>query len=410
MPTTQFDPAAALARAKHEFGEHGGVNMSIEASATFTVMSAATMPEIFAGQRTADANGCFLYGRHFNPTVYALGRELAALEDAESGYCSASGMAAISATLLQLCQAGDHIVAGRAIYGGTHALLSEFLPAKTGVTTTFVSTEDLAAVEAAFTPRTRVLYVESLSNPTLMVADLAGLAAIAKRKGALLVVDNTFCPVLLTPLRFGADVVVHSLTKFINGASDLVAGAVLGRTELIQQLMDLHMGTLMLLGPTMDPRVAFEISNRLPHLPLRMAEHSRRALAICERLEALGLPVVYPGLRSHPQHELMARQINPGYGFGGLFTLDLGSAERAFQLMESLQNRHCFGLMAVSLGFADTLMSCSASSTASEMDEAALRAAGISPGLLRFSLGFTGTLEERWTQLEAALREVGIVR
>jgi methionine-gamma-lyase len=404
---TDFDPAAALARAKHEFGEHGGVNMSIEASTAFTVMTAATMPEIFSGRRTADRDGCFLYARHFNPTVYTLGRELAALEDAESGYCCASGMAAISATLLQLCDAGDHVVSSNTIYGGSHALLPDLLPAKTGITTTFVPITDLAAVEAAMTPRTRVLYTETLSNPTLVVADLAALAAIAHRHGAALVVDNTFTPVLVTPIRFGADVVVHSLTKFINGASDLVAGAVLGRTDFVMRLMDLLTGTLMLLGPTMDPRAAFEVSMRLPHLPLRMVEHARRAQILCERLDELGAPVVYPGLPRHPQHALLQRQLNRGYGFGGLFTLDLGDRVRASRFMEILQNEHRFGFMAVSLGYAETLMSCSASSTSSELDDQALLDAGISPGLVRISLGYTGALEDRWTQLHDALRQVG---
>ena len=408
-PRAPFDPAAALAAAKHEFGEHGGVNMSIEASTTFTVMTASTMPEIFAGHRTVERDGCFLYARHFNPTVYTLGRELAALEDAEAGYCCASGMAAISATLLQLCDAGDHVVSSNAIYGGTHALLAELLPAKAGVTTTFVPIDDLAAVEAAITPRTRVVYTESVSNPTLVVADLAALADLAHRRGAALVVDNTFTPVLITPTRFGADVVVHSLTKFINGASDLIAGAIVGRADFVTRLMDLHTGTLMLLGPTMDPRAAFEVSMRLPHLPLRMAEHSRRAQVLAERLTDLGVAVGYPGLPTHPQHALLRAQLNPGYGFGGLLTIDLGTAERASRCMEILQNRHRFGFMAVSLGYAETLMSCSATSTSSELDDAALRAAGISPGLVRVSVGYTGALEDRWTQLRAALVEVGAV-
>lgn len=383
--------------------------MSIEASTTFTVMKADTMPEIFAGHRTADRDGCFLYARHFNPTVHTLGHELAALEDTETGYCCASGMAAISATILQLCGHGDHVVSSNAVYGGTHAFLHEYLPQRTGVTTTFVDIADLRAVEAAIGPRTRVLYTETLSNPTLVVSDIAALAAIAHRHGVTLVVDNTFTPVLMTPHRLGADVVIHSLTKFVNGASDLVAGAVLGRADFIGRLMDLHQGSLMLLGPTMDPRAAFEVSMRLPHLPLRMAEHSRRAARLCARLEALEVPVRYPGLKSHPQHALMARQVNAGYGSGGLFTIDLGDRDRAYGFMEVLQNEHRFGFMAVSLGYAETLMSCSASSTSSELDDRSLRAAGIGPGLVRISIGYTGDLATREAQLEDALRRVGMI-
>lgn len=408
MQRAPFDPAASLAASKHTFGEHGGVNMSIEASTTFTVMKADPMPEIFSGHRTADRDGCFLYARHFNPTVHTLGRELAALEDTAAGYCCASGMAAIAATILQLCAQGDQVVASNAVYGGTHALLQSYLPKRTGIATRFVDIGDLAAVEAAIGPRTRVLYTETLSNPTLVVSDIEALADIAHRHGVALVVDNTFAPVLVTPSRLGADVVVHSLTKFVNGASDLVAGAVLGSAEFIGRLMDLHDGSLMLLGPTMDPRAAFEVSMRLPHLPLRMAEHSRRAAFLCDRLASRGVAVRYPGLASHPQRALMARQSNAGYGCGGLFTLDLGDRDRAYRFMEILQNEHRFGFMAVSLGYAETLMSCSASSTSSELDDAALRAAGISPGLVRISIGYTGDLGTRAEQLEDALRRSGL--
>ncbi len=402
-----FDPVASLAATKHTFGEHGGVNMSIEASTTYTVLQAAVMPEIFAGQRSPDHGGCYLYARHFNPTVFTLGRELAALEGAEAGYCCASGMAAVSSTLLQLVDSGDHIVASGAIYGGTHALLHDMWPKKTGVNTTFVSIDDLDAVEAAFTPKTKVLYTESLSNPTLVVADLPRLAEIAHRHDAVLVVDNTFCPVIVSPLQHGADVVVHSLTKFINGASDLVAGAVVGTTDFIAQLMDLHTGALMLFGPTMDPKAAFEVSMRLPHLPLRMVEHSRRAQLFAERLFEMGAPVRYPGLPSHPGHALMRSLLNDGYGYGGILSLDLGSRDRAYRFMDILQNEHRFGFMAVSLGYSESLMSCSASSTSSELDDDALRAAAISPGLVRISIGYTGAVEDRWRQLEDAVKVVG---
>ncbi len=404
-----FDPVESLANMRHEFGEHGGVNLSIEASTTFTVMKAGTMPEIFSGHLGPDSGGCYLYGRHFNPTVYVLGREIAALEGAESGYCTASGMAAIASAILQVCSHGDHIVAGTALYGGTYALLNDFMPLKNGIRTTFVDSSDLDAVASAFTPRTRVLYVESMSNPTLRIADIPGLARIAHERGAVLVVDNTFAPLVLSPIILGADVVVHSLTKFMNGASDIIAGAVVGRTDFIKSMMDLHTGTLMLLGPTMDPQVAFAISTRLPHLALRMAEHGRRALAFAERLKGLGLDVRHPGLASHPDHDLIARLANVGFGLGGILTIDLGTRERAERLMESLQNEQRFGYMAVSLGYFDTLMSCSAATTSSELPGEKLAQAGISPGLLRMSVGITGTLEQRWGQLEAALRTTGIL-
>jgi methionine-gamma-lyase len=396
------DPMARVARSRHEFGEHGGVNLSIETSATFTVMQAGKMPEIFEG-REGPRGGCFLYGRHFNPTVMVLARHLAALEDTPSAYCTASGMAAISGALLHACNSGDHIVAGQALYGGTWALLHDFLPRKAAIETSFVDLSDLAAVESALRPNTRVLYCETLSNPTLRVANIPELARIAHAHGALLIVDNTFAPLCVTPASHGADVVVHSLTKFINGASDIVAGCVCASGEFVDGMYDLHLGSLMLLGPTMDPRSAYEVATRFPNLGLRMQEHSRRALACAQRLEQLGARVVYPGLESHPDHRLLGRIANSGYGYGGLLSVDLGSAERAYRFMEHLQNTEDFGYMAVSLGFSDTLMSASASSTSSELDEESLRAAGISPGLVRLSIGYTGVLEERLQQLQRGL-------
>ena len=408
-PSRHGDPVERLATLRHEFGEHGGVNMSIEASTTFTVLEAGTMPEIFQGRLGPDAGGCYLYGRHFNPTVYVLGRQLAAMEGAEAGYCAASGLGAISAALLGLLDQGDHVVAGDTLYGGTWAMLAEFLPRKCGITTTFVDVSDPDAVAAAMTDRTKVVYCESMTNPTLRVADLPRLAEIAHARGAKLVVDNTFAPLAITPIDHGADVVVHSLTKFVNGASDFIAGAVVGTGEFIGSLMDLHTGPLMILGPTMDPQVAHSISLRLPHLPLRMIEHARRAQTFAERLRDLGVPVGYPGLAEHPDHDLLNRIGRAEYGHGGLLTIDAGTQARAERLMEDLQNTEGFGWMAVSLGYFDTLMSCSASSTSSEMTEDALTAAGIAPGLVRMSVGFTGSVEQRWSQLESSLRRVGLV-
>ena len=194
-----FDPIRSFADLRHEFGEHGGVNMSVEASTTFTVIDAETMPEIFQGHLGPDVGGCYLYGRHFNPTVYVLGRQIAAYEGAEAGYCAASGMAAIAAVVMQICNTGDHVVASRTVYGGTFALLHDYLPAKAGIATTFVDVSDLEAVERAITPSTRVLYCETMSNPTLRVADIPALAEIAHRHGAMLVVDNTFTPLIVAP-------------------------------------------------------------------------------------------------------------------------------------------------------------------------------------------------------------------
>ena len=281
---------------------------------------------------------------------------------------------------------------------------------QTDITTTFVDINDKEAVQAAMTDRTRVVYAESVSNPTLRVADLPMLAEVAHAHDAKLVVDNTFTPLAITPMDHGADVVVHSLTKFVNGASDFIAGAVCGTGEFVGSLMDLHVGPLMILGPTMDPQVAHSISLRVPHLPIRMIEHARRAQVFAERLKELGVSVSYPGLKDRQDHDLFCKIGRPEYGFGGLLTIDAGSRERAESLMDDLQNTEGFGFMAVSLGYFDTLMSCSASSTSSELSDDALRAAGIAPGLLRMSIGFTGSLEQRWQQLERALRRVALIQ
>ncbi|CAM8900047.1 hypothetical protein QQ045_011888 [Rhodiola kirilowii] len=397
------DPAAALASARHEFGEHGGVNMSIEASATFTVMEPETMRRMFAGELGPDRD-FFIYSRHFNPTVLNLSRHMAALEGTEAAYCTSSGMAAISSVLLQLCVHGGHVVASRTLYGGTHALLSHFLPRACGVTTLFVDIENFDMVNDAIVEgKTNLLYFESMSNPTLMVANTPELCRIAHAKGVTVVVDNTFAPMVLSPARLGADVVVHSVSKFISGGADIIAGAVCGPEKLVNSMMDLQQGALMLLGPTMNAKVAFELSERFPHLGLRMKEHSHRAMTFATRMKKLGLKVIYPGLEDHPNHNVLKSLGNKEYGYGGLLCLDMETEEKANKLMNLLQNCTQFGFMAVSLGYYETLMSCSGSSTSSEMNEEERALAGISPGLVRMSIGYNGTLEQRWSQFEKAL-------
>ncbi|XP_031262728.1 methionine gamma-lyase [Pistacia vera] len=403
VPPTWEDPAAAFASARHEFGEHGGVNMSIEASATFTVMEPETMRRMFTGELGPDRD-FFIYSRHFNPTVLNLGRQMAALEGTEAAYCTASGMSAISSVLMQLCSSGGHVVASRTLYGGTHALLTHFLPRACNITTTFVDINKLEMVQNEIVEgKTNVLYFESMSNPTLTVANIPELSRIAHDKGVTVVVDNTFAPMVLSPARLGADVVVHSISKFISGGADIIAGAVCGPASLVNSMMDLHQGALMLLGPTMNAKVAFELSERIPHLSLRMKEHCHRAMTYATRMKKLGLKVVYPGLEEHPQHKLLKSMANKEYGFGGLLCVDMETEERANRLMNYLQNCTQFGFMAVSLGYYETLMSCSGSSTSSEMNAEEKALAGISPGLVRMSIGFIGTIEQKWSQFEKAL-------
>jgi len=340
--------------------------------------------------------------------VDVLARYLAAMEGTEAAVCTASGMSAIACSLLQICRGGDHIVSSDTVYGGTHALLAELLPSMQ-IETTFVDPRRAEDFVAATRPTTRVWYTETMGNPTLKIADIRALARLAHERQITLVVDNTFTPLMLAPAQLGADIVVYSLTKFVNGASDMIAGAICCSQDLQLQLMGLHTGRVMLFGPTMDPRAAFDIIQRLPSLGLRMQEHGRRALALARRAEELGAPVHYPGLPSHPQHALLASMVNPDFGFGGMFTIDCRTPELAERLMAALQNEERFGLIAVSLGYFDTLMSCSGSSTSSEIPPEDQERMELSPGLVRFAVGYTGTLEARLGQMERGLRSAGLL-
>jgi methionine-gamma-lyase len=296
-------------------------------------------------------------------------------------------------------------VASETIYGGTHALFESLLP-QMNIKTTFVDITDIEAVKAAVTEKTKVIYTETMGNPTLKIADIPALAEIAREQGSKLVVDNTFSPLIFSPKILGADIVVYSLTKYINGASDLIAGAVCADKSFIHELMDLHTGRVMLLGPTMDPRVAFDVLQRIPHLPIRMREHSRRGAAMAKMLKEMGIRVVYPGLPDHPQYEKAKKLANEGYGLGGILALDCGTKEKAEELMDVLQNQESFGMIAVSLGYFDTLISCSGSSTSSEIKMEDQQKMGLSSGLLRIALGFTGDLDTRMAQMERAVKKV----
>ncbi len=400
-----YNPEQALVSAKREFGEHGGVVPSVDRSATFTVMESQTMSEIFNGKKGPGAGGCFLYSRSFNPTVQVLSRYLAAMEGTEAAICTSSGISAISCALMQLCKHGDHIIASDTIYGGTHALLNSLFR-EINIQTTFVDITDISAVISAIQPNTKVIYTESIGNPTLRVADIGTLASISKENQLKLVIDNTFSPMIITPSKLGADIVVYSMTKYINGASDLIAGAICADKQFIADLMDLHTGRVMLLGPTMDPRVAFDIIQRLPHLALRIREHGRRASMMAKMLKEIGVSVIYPGLRDHPQFNLTSQQINEKYGFGGILAIDCHTSKKAGELMDALQNEEDFGYMAVSLGYSDTLMCCSSTSTSSEISEEDQNKAGLSPGLVRLSVGITGDLEVRMEQLKRAVDKI----
>ncbi|MDO6471834.1 aminotransferase class I/II-fold pyridoxal phosphate-dependent enzyme [Maribacter sp. 1_MG-2023] len=385
------------------FGEYGGVNPSISDSSTYTFISAKTMFDTFEG----NTEGCYLYSRHSTPSNLYLGEALAALEGTESANVTASGMGAITAVILQLCNAGDHIISSRTIYGGTYAFMKNFL-IKFGIKTTFLDITDLDAVAAAITPNTKMIYCESVSNPLLEVADISALSRISKKNELPLIVDNTFSPLTVSPAKLGADIVIHSLTKFINGTSDCVAGVVCGTTDFCLSLKDVNNGAGMLLGSTLDSMRAASILKNMRTLHIRMKKHSENAQFLAKNFEKDGLKVVYPGLPSHPGHLIMEDQMNPEYGYGGLITMDVGTLENANALMELMQERK-LGYLAVSLGFYKTLFSAPGSSTSSEIPLEEQEEMGLGNGLIRFSIGLDDDIQRTYTLMKKCLEDLNIL-
>jgi methionine-gamma-lyase len=292
-------------------------------------------------------------------------------------------------------------------YGGTFAFLKNYLP-KFNIEVSFVNIADLDCVEQAIRPTTRLIYTESLTNPLLQVSDLPALSALCKKHGIRLIVDNTFTPMIISPSRFGTDIIVYSMTKFINGKNDCVAGAICSTTEFINALSDVNSGSAMLLGPVLDPLRSSGILKNLHTLHIRMKQHSRNAMFIAERMQELGLKVIYPGLKSHSQHKLMKKIMNEDFGFGGMLSLDLGSHETSNRVMQAMQEND-IGYLAVSLGYFKTLFSCSGRSTSSELPEELQRQIGLSEGLTRFSIGLDNDIERTWDKMLKCLKDAKVV-
>lgn len=395
-----FKPANNIQDLQY-FGEFGGVNPSISDSSTYTFLSAKTMFDTFEG----NADGCYLYSRHSSPSNLYLGKALAAMEGTEAANVTATGMGAITPVILQLCGAGDHIVSSRTIYGGTYAFLKNFAP-RLEVKTTFVNITKLDEVEAAITPKTKILYCETVSNPLLEVADIPGLAILAKKYNIQLVVDNTFSPLSVSPKLLGANIVIHSLTKFINGSSDTMGGVVCGTQELIDNLRNVNDGASMLLGASMDSLRAASILKNMRTLHIRMKQHSYNALYLAKRFEKDGIKTVYPGLKSHPSHKLFTTMMHKEYGYGGMLTIDVGSLDKANELMELMQKEN-IGYLAVSLGFYKTLFSAPGSSTSSEIPEDEQAAMGLTDGLIRFSIGLDNDIERTYKEIKKCMKTVG---
>ena len=385
------------------FGEFGGVNPSISDSSTFTYLKGDTMEEVFEGNR----EGCYLYSRHTNPSTSYLGQALAEMEYMKGAILSASGMGAITTTLLQLCNSGDEIISSRTIYGGTYAFMKNYLP-KFNIKTTFVNTTDLTQIENAITDKTKVIYCETMSNPLLEISDITAISKVARKYGIRLVVDNTFTPMIFSPAKMGADVVIHSLTKFINGTSDTVGGVVCADEEFIQEMIDVNSGSAMLLGPVMDAMRAASILKNIRTLHLRMKKHSENAMYLANAFKKNGLRVIYPGLKEHPQHEIIKKNMNKGFGFGGMFVIDAKNQEKANELMEEMQNNN-LGYLAVSLGFYKTLFSAPGLSTSSEIPEEERKKMGLSDSLVRISIGLDHDIERTYNTMVDCMKKVRIL-
>ena len=329
-------------------------------------------------QQGIGKNKGFDYARTINPTRQALERNIAALEGGKHGFAFSSGMGA-EHTVLTLLSAGDHVVCGENVYGGTHRLMDKILT-RLGLTFSFVDTRDVANVERAITPKTKMLFIETPTNPLMRIADLEAIGALAKSRKLLFVVDNTFAtPVFQRPIEHGADIVLHSVTKYLNGHSDMFGGmAVVTDDELADRIQFIQKSVGAVPGP-MDAWLALR---GVKTLTLRMKQHDANGRRIASWLESdkRVQQVFYPGLPSHPQHDLACRQMS---GFGGMLSIELGSLENANRLV----SRTRLFALAESLGGVESLIGHPASMTHAAVPADMRKAMGLSDGLVRLSVG-----------------------
>jgi len=359
-------------QARTEFHEH---SEALFLTSSFVFDNAAQAAARFTGGEDG-----FFYSRFTNPTVAMFQDRLAALEGAEACVGTASGMSAILAMNMALLKSGDHVVCSNAVFGATVQLYSGIL-ARFGIQTTFVSPTEIADWQRALKPNTRLLFLETPSNPLGMVSDIAAIAAVAKKAGALLAVDNALCtPALQRPLEFGADLVIHSATKYLDGQGRVLGGAVLGSKALV---MDGVFGFLRTAGPTLSAFNAWVILKGMETLELRLLAQSERALELARWLEAHPkvARVFYPGLASHPQHALAMRQQRAG---GAIVSFDVkGGREAAWKVVDSTQLISITG----NLGDVKTTITHPATTTHGRITPEARAAAGIGEGLLRVAVG-----------------------
>lgn len=373
---TEFETLAIRAGIQRsQFNEH---SEALYLTSSFVFENAAQAAARFSGEEAGT-----VYSRYTNPTVDMLQERLAALEGAEACVATASGMSAILACVMCFTRSGDHIVASRGIFGATVQLLNNWLT-RFGITTTFVSPTDVDEWAAAVRPTTRLLFLETPSNPLTEISDIAALGALARRSGALLAVDNCFCtPALQRPLELGADIVIHSATKYLDGQGRVLGGAVLGKRDLIQEPLTTFLRNA---GPTLSPFNAWVILKGLETLKLRMDAHSANALALARWLETHPRVerVFYPGLASHAQYELAARQQTTG---GGIVSFSVkGGRAAAWQVVDSTRMIS----ITANLGDVKTTITHPASTTHGRLSTEAREKAGIGEGLLRVAVGLEG--------------------
>ena len=371
-----FSTRAIKAASRVPDAPQAPINVPIYQTSTFEVTSASELAELLAFARPGHS-----YTRYSNPTHAALEEALAELEGAEACHVTASGMAAMHGIVMSLLRSGDELIIPHAVYGGMVGL-SRTILSRAGIGVRAVDTSDAAAVASAIGERTRLVWLETISNPTTAMADIAAVAELAHARGVPVAVDNTFAsPYLCNPLALGADVVMHSATKYIGGHSDLTGGAILGSAERVAAAREIVVNA----GGNAAPLEAFLALRGLKTLAIRMDRHSANALTVATALErAPGVDALrYPGLPSHPQHALAARTLRDGMA-GGMLALEVSGGRPAGERFLDLL---AVAVHATSLGSAETLCSHPASSSHRQLSDAALAEAGLSPGMIRVSIG-----------------------
>ncbi len=375
MDTKHLGINSKLIHAGHQADANGSVSVPIYQTSTFAFRNAAHGAALFAGEEDG-----FIYTRIGNPTIRALEDCVAELESGCGGIATSSGMGAICTVYLALLEAGAHMVSTASVYGPSRGLMEKHF-SRFGVQSTYVDTSDLTQVEKALRPNTKLLYVETPSNPTMQVTDIEQVSALAHAHDCLVVVDNTFAsPYLQQPLKLGADVVLHSVTKFINGHADVVGGIIVAQEmDMYKRLRQAMVNS----GCNMDPHQAFLVLRGLKTLGIRLERAQRSAMEIARWLERQPevKTVRYIGLESHPQHDLAKRQMS---GFGSMISFEMeGGMEAGRLLMDGVR----VATLAVSLGGVETLIEHPASMTHAGLSSEERRAAGFSDGLVRYSVG-----------------------